>query len=120
MFTCPECASPGKRRPRTFKERFTNRAKLVCVGCGGTWFWRRVPFQKYAHCPQCGTPRLSKLSKYDRIDRKSSSWFRKLLGLFGAPIYHCTFCRLQFRDFHNLDPNRPSKIRTSGASNGRK
>jgi len=61
-------------------------------------------------CPECGTARLSKRSKYDRIDRKSNSLLRRFLGLFGAPIYHCTFCRLQFRDIRGLDPNRPSKV----------
>ena len=30
-------------------------------------------------------------------------------GPFGAPIYHCTFCRLQFRDFHGLEPNGKAK-----------
>lgn len=54
--------------------------------------------------------RLSKHSKYDKIDRKSSSIFRRLLGMFGAPIYHCTFCRVQFRDFRGLDPDRKPKV----------
>ena len=53
--------------------------------------------------------RLSRRSRYDRIDRKSDSLLRRSLGLFGAPIYHCTFCRLQFRDFHGLEPNGKAK-----------
>lgn len=113
MFTCPECAGIGKRRPRTFIERFSSRAKLVCSSCGNVWHWRRILFQSHVQCPECGTGRLSKLSKYDRIDRKSDSFLRRSLALFGAPIYHCTFCRLQFRDYRSLDPNRPSKVRAS-------
>jgi hypothetical protein len=31
---------------------------------------------------------------------------RRLLGLFGLPLYHCTFCRFQFRDWRKLHPNR--------------
>jgi predicted RNA-binding Zn-ribbon protein involved in translation (DUF1610 family) len=113
MFTCPECEGLGKRRPRTFIERIFARAKLQCSGCNAVWYWRRVLVQKHTHCPDCGTPRLSKRSKYDRIDRKSKSVVRRFLGIFGAPIYHCTFCRLQFRDYHSLDPKRQSKVRAS-------
>ena len=87
-------------------ERIFTRAKLKCPQCSHVWYWRRFLFQKHALCPECATPRVLKRSKYDRIDRKSESLFRNFLGLFGAPIYHCTFCRLQFRDFHGLDPNR--------------
>jgi predicted RNA-binding Zn-ribbon protein involved in translation (DUF1610 family) len=109
MLACPECDSVGKRRPRTLFERVFNRAKLKCPRCGDVWYWRRYFFQKYTRCPECGTARLSRRSRYDRIDRKSDSLLRRSLGLFGAPIYHCTFCRLQFRDFHGLEPNGKAK-----------
>src|SRR5271165_5311403 len=112
MFICPVCASMGKRRPRTFLERVFTRAKLKCPACGKVWYWRRVLFQKHTCCPECGTSRLSRRSKYDHIDRKSESFLRRALGLFGAPIYHCTFCRLQFRDYHSLDPGRKAKAQT--------
>jgi hypothetical protein len=85
---------------------------MECPYCNTVWHWRRVPFQKYTLCPECGTTRLTKLSKYDRIDRKSGSILRRFLGLFGAPIYHCTFCRLQFRDYRHPDPGRKSTVRT--------
>jgi ribosomal protein S27AE len=113
MITCRVCAGIGKRRSRTFLERLVNRAKLQCPDCGAFWYWRRVLFQKYTFCPECGTSRLSKRSKYDRIDRKSDSVVRRFLGIFGAPIYHCTFCRLQFRDYRRLDPKRRSKVQAS-------
>ena len=110
MIVCPQCNGPGRRRPRTFLERFLNRAKLECSRCGITWYWRRVLFQNHATCPECGTLRLSKRKKYDRIDRISSSLTRKMLSLLGAPIYHCTFCRFQFRDYRSLDANRRSAV----------
>jgi len=114
MFTCPECGSGGKRRPRSFVERVTNRAKLFCPNCDTVWYWRRVLFQKHVQCPDCGTTRLTKRSTWDRIDRKSDSLIRRALILFGAPIYHCTFCRLQFRDYHPLEAARSSnKARAS-------
>ena len=69
-------------------------------------------FKRYARCPDCRTARLSRLLKYDRIDRKIGGLFRVFLGIFGARIYHCRFWRLQFRDFHRLYPNRKSAART--------
>lgn len=36
---------------------------------------------------------------------------RRLLVVFGASIYHCTFCRVQFRVWRKLDPRR--KLRRS-------
>jgi hypothetical protein len=32
--------------------------------------------------------------------------------MLGAPIYHCSFCRLQFRDLHHLEPQRSSRVQT--------
>lgn len=106
MQHCPVCAGLGKRRPRSFVERLFTRAKLRCSSCNAVWYWRRYFFQKHAQCPECGTSRLSKLRKYDKIDRISESVLRRSLALFGASIYHCTFCRLQFRDYRGLNPNR--------------
>jgi len=34
----------------------------------------------------------------------SSNPLRRLL--IGSPLYHCTFCRYQFRDWRGLDPKR--------------
>jgi len=116
MLTCPACSGLGKRLPRSFTERVFNRAKMWCSNCGVVWYWPRVPFQKHTQCPECGTSRLLKLSKYDRIDRKSTSILRHLLGIFGAPIYHCTFCRLQFCDYRDPDPERKlEKLRKARA-----
>ncbi|HVV44961.1 MAG TPA: hypothetical protein VHC72_07135 [Bryobacteraceae bacterium] len=70
-------------------------------------------FQKHVQCPDCGTTRLTKRSSWDRIDRISNSLIRRALILFGAPIYHCTFCRLQFRDYHQLEPARSNRARAS-------
>jgi NAD-dependent SIR2 family protein deacetylase len=85
---------------------------MRCPECDARWYWRRVLLQTHTLCPDCGTNRLSKLSKYDRIDRKSGNIVRRLLVMFGAPIYHCTFCRLQFRDVRPLDPNRKPRVQT--------
>lgn len=122
MLTCPACNAPGRRCPRSFGERITCRAKFRCGDCGRRWDWQRTIFQKYVHCPKCGTVRLIKRSTYDPIDKKNKNWLRKLLGLFGMPIFHCTYCRMQFRDYRQLDPERKSKVqaekRAKGATSG--
>jgi len=110
MLICPVCSNPGKRRPRTFIERLLNRAKMKCSNCSTIWYWRRALLQRYTCCPECGTARISKISKFDQIDRRNKNFLRKSLVLFGAPLYHCTFCRLQFRDYRHLDPNRLPKV----------
>ena len=39
---------------------------------------------------------------------------RLLLGLLRAPLYHCTFCRLQFWDLRKRQPSG-DKERVAGA-----
>jgi len=65
-------------------------------------------FQLYCHCPRCHNRDLTKLSGRDKLDRMSPNPLRFLLVVFGAPLYHCTFCRMQFRDWRHLDPARAS------------
>jgi hypothetical protein len=45
---------------------------------------------------------LSRLAAKDRIDSTSRNPLRRMLKLFGCPLYHCTFCRMQFRDWRKL------------------
>jgi hypothetical protein len=84
------------------------------LNCGLSWV-RPWPvffiFQKYAECPLCQTRAISKLSKKDRVDPTTLNPLRRMLALFGAPLYHCTFCRVQFRDWRKADPGR--KVRRS-------
>jgi DNA-directed RNA polymerase subunit RPC12/RpoP len=62
-------------------------------------------FNQYSECPKCGTRELSRLQTKDLIDTVAANPLRRLLKLFGAPLYHCTFCRYQFRDWRERDPN---------------
>ena len=60
-------------------------------------------FQRYCECPRCGTRTLSRIFSGDRVDRTSSNPLRWILGLFGAPLYHCIYCRFQFRDWRKRE-----------------
>ena len=64
-------------------------------------------------CPLCDNRELTTLTRVDKIDRMSANPLRRLLYLFGCPLYHCTFCRYQFRDYRGLEPRRPVAKRAS-------
>jgi len=62
-----------------------------------------APESPTAACPECGTTRLKKLTKPDRIDRVSGLPWSKIHRFFGGRLYHCLFCRLQFYDCRRQD-----------------
>jgi len=49
-------------------------------------------------CPQCGTARVTKLRKRDRIDPMQTGFLNFLERLLDGKLYHCHFCRVQFFD----------------------
>ena len=58
----------------------------------------------------CGNRRVRRIPARDRIDAMSAHPLSILLGLLGAPIYHCNACRHQYHDW------RPLPAVTSSAS----
>ncbi len=94
------------------------RAVVGCGHCGERVFVPRATlgaFRRYCQCPQCGTRDLSKLRSGDHVEKMNRNPLRMLLGLFGAPLYHCTFCRLQFRDWRK---RAPEIVRMKGRGGG--
>jgi hypothetical protein len=55
-------------------------------------------FAKATRCPSCGTQRLRRLTVRDGIDSMHRNLFTFTHRLFGARLYHCRFCRIQFYD----------------------
>jgi hypothetical protein len=53
----------------------------------------------HRNCPRCATPQVERLSKRDKIDPLYLHPISLVQALFGAPIWWCPFCRLQFYDF---------------------
>ena len=95
------------RRPRGAYRRIISKASYRCERCGEkSYFYRPffALFQRFSQCPICHNRRLSILSRKDMIDGRTRNPFRRMLRLFGCPLYHCTFCRFQFRDWRRLEP----------------
>jgi DNA-directed RNA polymerase subunit RPC12/RpoP len=108
MPACRVCGGPIVRKPRNFAYRILDRALYKCEQCDARIHRRRALFtifNRYCECPKCGGHDLTRLQSKDRIDAITQNPFRRLLKLAGAPLYHCTFCRYQFRDWRKRDPN---------------
>ncbi len=117
MLSCPACDSHLVRVRRSLLQRLVFRAFYRCAECNTRVSRPRAflaIFRPYAQCPRCDTRDLSRLAVKDKIDRTSSNPIRRMLKLLGCPLYHCTFCRMQFRDWRKLAPNS-RRYRTSGA-----
>jgi uncharacterized protein with PIN domain len=89
-------------------------AAFKCPQCESRMYHRRQflgAFHRYTQCPQCGTAKLSRLKSIDYVDQLNKNPLRLLLRMFGAPLYHCTFCRLQFWDLRARHPGVASAER---------
>ncbi|MCU1325234.1 MAG: hypothetical protein JWN34_604 [Bryobacterales bacterium] len=90
------------RGPRSFFRKLVSHAVLQCTSCKRQISIRRRwlgIFQRYAECPICSSPTPSRIFSRDRVDAMSRNPLRKLLAIFGCPLYHCIYCRYQFRDW---------------------
>ena len=77
--------------------------------------WYALYLGDYPRCPRCGTYRLTRLATRDRIDTMYKSFFSHAQRVFGAALYHCRYCRLQFYDLRaTLSPEAKDRV-ASGA-----
>jgi Zn ribbon nucleic-acid-binding protein len=109
MPECTKCGHHASRKHRNVALKLVSRASFHCDNCGNNLnFFRPVIaiFERWAQCPLCHNRDLTKLRKADKVDRVSSNLLRGALRFIGCPLYHCTFCRYQFRDWRPLAPPR--------------
>jgi hypothetical protein len=107
MAVCPTCTAHLTRVHRSLLERLVYADVHHCHRCNRRIRrWRSAAdrsvqflFSRQSHCIQCGTGRVQRLSKRDRIDSMSKHPFSLVLLLTGAPINHCPSCRLQYHDW---------------------
>ena len=63
------------------------------------------PYARYAACPECGTERVKRLIRRDRIDRMSDVPWSTIQRHLGGKLFHCVLCRLQFYDCRKQAPS---------------
>ena len=116
MPLCPQCGSDLIRRHRTLLQKIAYSDAFQCKKCG---FRRRVVyrffrvnatvfFSRYTHCVRCGTARVHRSAKADRIDSVSKHVVSMVQRMSGAPVYRCIACRLQYYDWRPPPPRPPA------------
>jgi len=115
MSACPACGGVVRRSHRSLWERLFYRAAFRCRSCDQrTLLRRRVPLpSRYANCPRCTSRSLEIRKKRDYIDELNGNPLRLIQRFFGARLYHCLGCRLQYYDLRRLQP-----VRRTAASDG--
>jgi DNA-directed RNA polymerase subunit RPC12/RpoP len=106
MHICPECGGETRRSHRSFWEQFFYRAAYRCRSCDERILVRkRVPLpSRYTNCPRCAGRELSILKKPDHIERLNTNPLRLVQRFFGARLYYCWACRLQYYDLRGRQP----------------
>jgi DNA-directed RNA polymerase subunit RPC12/RpoP len=101
MVSCPTCGGKLWRVHRTLGERLLYMAVYECRKCRAREpepRWYALYLGDYPRCPRCGTFRVTRLAARDRIDPMYRNPLSRAQGYFGAALYHCKFCRIQFYD----------------------
>jgi DNA-directed RNA polymerase subunit RPC12/RpoP len=75
--------------------------------------WYALYLGDYPRCPRCGTYRLTRLATRDKIDQMQKGLVNWAQFLWGADLYHCRYCRVQFYDVRK--PVAPEVRATAGA-----
>jgi len=109
--SCAACGDALERAPRNWFERLTAERVLACRGCHArVRTWRLPPLSSTARfvgssksrCIECGTSRVRRLPARDGLDRMSRHPISLLLTLTAAPIWYCSMCRVQYRDWRGV------------------
>jgi hypothetical protein len=109
---CRTCGGRLRRIHRTLAERFFYMGVFECPQCKAVdRVARRYTYylSKEARCPLCGTYKLRELKERDHIDRMHRNPVNLAQQLFGAHLYHCRYCRVQFYDRRPQRVERPAK-----------
>jgi hypothetical protein len=60
--------------------------------------WYALYLGDFPRCPRCGTYRLTRMAERDKIDPMKKGLVNYLQYAWGADLYHCRYCRVQFYD----------------------
>jgi uncharacterized protein with PIN domain len=112
MTICPKCGGHLGKVHRTLAERPIFSGAYACPKCKfrfrqfQPWWYTtyRFVFSQYTLCLRCGTYRVHRVNKRDRLDQVSRHPFSLIQQVFGAPRNKCPFCRLQYHDVRPFGP----------------
>jgi len=98
---CEQCNKEVVRVARGAWERLLYSAVYWCPECE-----RKTAIPRYPHlfislrrrCPRCAGHKLERLRRRDRIDPLYHNPISLVQALFGARLWWCPLCRLQFYD----------------------
>jgi hypothetical protein len=127
MPVCPRCGHHLVRTHRTALQKLLYSDTFRCTSCRlrvrnlHRIFNLNFAFytSRYTHCIRCGTPRVERLAKRDRIDSLSHHPASALFHITGAPLKRCPSCRLQYYDWRPPVPEyRDVSVRAANDSDG--
>jgi DNA-directed RNA polymerase subunit RPC12/RpoP len=110
---CGRCGGRLRRIHRTFLERFQFLAIFECLECN-TQHCAPRPYQFHfgpeARCPQCGTTRLNRVKRPNKIDGMRGGVVNLFNRITGGQLMRCRYCRMQFYD------RRPVMVEVTAAA----
>jgi len=112
MPDCPVCDHRLSRVRRNPLQKLAYREIFRCANCGyrSRLLYPIVRvhlifcFSRHTHCIQCGSSRVKRVPRLDRVDGISMHPLSLMFRLLGAPIVHCPACRLQYYDWRQPLP----------------
>jgi hypothetical protein len=113
MPVCPNCGHHLMRMHRSAAQKIVYADAFRCSRCHFRTRRLRTAlsvslafyFSRFTHCIRCGSSRIERLKKRDRIDSTSKHPTSLLLRLTGAPLKKCPACRLQYYDWRPPVPD---------------
>ena len=117
MLHCPTCQGRLRRVHRTFVEKLLYMGMYECRQCHlrkPEPRWYALYLGDFPRCPRCGTYRLTRLVTRDKIDSMQKGPINYVQFLWGADLYHCRYCRVQFYDVRK--PVAPEMMKDRAAA----
>ena len=117
---CPTCKGRLRRVHRNFGEKLLYHAMYECRQCHTRKpepRWYALHLGDYPRCPRCGTYRLTRMATRDKIDPMEKGLVNLVQHVWGADLYHCRYCRVQFYDVRKpVAPEMREKASAAGAA----
>ena len=110
MLRCPQCLAEMTRTRRSRLQKLVFSGVFFCCSCRlrlalyHPFLDRQIVrckfmFSLHSRCVRCATYSVHSLSKPDPVDPVTRNPLGQIQVILGAPLKHCSACRLQYRDW---------------------